>query len=61
MRLEEYKQKRDFQKTPAPAGPDKRSIEIKGRKLRGRYALIMLKPNNREERNRLFFKLKGPL
>jgi len=39
----------------------KRVIEIKGRKLNGRYGLIKLKAGNPEDKNWLFFKLKNPL
>ena len=43
------------------SGPEKRIIEIKGHRLRGRYALIKLKPKNSEDKNWLFFKMKSPL
>lgn len=36
----------------------KKVIEIKGRKLQGRYALIKLKVKDPEDKNWLFFKLK---
>ncbi len=38
--------------------PAKRVIEIRGRKLQGRYALIKLKVKDPEDKNWLFFKLK---
>jgi DNA ligase D-like protein (predicted 3'-phosphoesterase) len=36
----------------------KRVIEIKGKKIKGKYALIKLKPKNPDDKNWLFFKLK---
>ncbi len=36
----------------------KRIIEIKGKKIKGKYALIKLKPKNPDDTNWLFFKLK---
>lgn len=44
---------------PLEADPAKRIIEIKGKKLKGKYALIKLKPKNSEDKNWLFFKLKN--
>jgi len=41
--------------------PGKRVLEISGRKLKGRYCLIKLKPNNSPDKNWLFCKLKSPL
>lgn len=38
--------------------PSKRLVEIRGRRLKGRYALIKLKPVDSEDNNWLFFKLK---
>jgi len=46
---------------PQETDPGKRVIEIKGRKLKGRYGLIKLKAGNPEDKNWLFFKLKSPL
>ena len=46
---------------PQESDSDKRIIEIKGRKLSGRYGLIKLKAKNPEDKNWLFFKLKSPL
>ena len=46
---------------PEQSLPEKRIFEIQGRKLKGRYALIRLKAKNPDEKNWLFFKLKGPL
>lgn len=37
----------------------KRIIEIKGKKLKGKYGLIKLKPKILEDKNWLFFKLKN--
>jgi DNA ligase D-like protein (predicted 3'-phosphoesterase) len=45
----------------AETGPGKRIIEVRGRKLKGRYALIKLKPGKPSDKNWLFFKLKTPL
>ncbi len=44
---------------PLEADPAKRVIEIKGKKLLGKYALIKLKPKNPDDKNWLFFKLKN--
>ncbi len=44
---------------PIEADAAKRIIEIKGKKLKGKYALIKLKPKNPEDKNWLFFKLKN--
>ncbi|MGD8535426.1 MAG: DNA polymerase ligase N-terminal domain-containing protein [Candidatus Aminicenantes bacterium] len=44
---------------PLEAEPAKRIIEIKGKKLKGKYALIKLKPKNPDDKNWLFFKLKN--
>ena len=38
--------------------PAKKVVEIRGRKLQGRYALIKLKVKDPEDKNWLFFKLK---
>lgn len=38
--------------------PGKKVLRIDGRRLRGRFALIKLKPKNGEDANWLFFKLK---
>lgn len=38
--------------------PTKKIIEIKGKKLKGRYCLLKLKPKEPEDKNWLFFKLK---
>jgi len=46
---------------PQESSPNRRILEIKGDKLRGRYALIKLKPKNPEDKNWLFFKMKSPL
>jgi DNA ligase D-like protein (predicted 3'-phosphoesterase) len=46
---------------PKESGPGKRILEIKGEKLRGRYALIKLKPKDSRDKNWLFFKTKSPL
>lgn len=43
---------------PLETDPAKRVIEINGKKLKGKYALIKLKPKNRDDKNWLFFKLK---
>ena len=39
----------------------KRVVLINGRVLKGRYALIKLKPDNTADKNWLFFRLKSPL
>ncbi len=44
---------------PVETDPTKRVIEIKGKKLKGKYALIKLKPKNPDDKNWLFFKLKN--
>jgi len=44
---------------PLEANPAKRVIEIKGKKLKGKHALIKLKPKNPDDKNWLFFKLKN--
>lgn len=44
---------------PIEADPAKRVIEIKGKKLKGKHALIKLKPKNPDDKNWLFFKLKN--
>lgn len=44
---------------PLEADPVKRVIEIKGKKLKGKHALIKLKPKNPDDKNWLFFKLKN--
>ncbi len=44
---------------PLEADPAKRVIEIKGKKLKGKHALIKLKPKNPDDKNWLFFKLKN--
>lgn len=46
---------------PRESSPGKRILEIKGEKLRGRYALIKLKPQNPADKNWLLFKMKSPL
>jgi DNA ligase D-like protein (predicted 3'-phosphoesterase) len=46
---------------PEQSLPEKRIFEIQGHKLKGRYALIRLKAKYPDEKNWLFFKLKGPL
>jgi DNA ligase D-like protein (predicted 3'-phosphoesterase) len=46
---------------PHETGPGKRIVDIHGRKLRGRFALIKLKAKDRDDKSWLFFKLKGPL
>ena len=38
--------------------PSKKVIEIRGKKIKGRYALIKLKVKDSEDKNWLFFKLK---
>ncbi|MCK4557298.1 MAG: 3'-phosphoesterase [Candidatus Aminicenantes bacterium] len=43
---------------PLESDSAKRVIEIKGKKIKGRYALIKLKPKNPDDKNWLFFKLK---
>lgn len=40
------------------SGEGKKILRIDGRRLRGRFALIKLKPKDREDANWLFFKLK---
>lgn len=40
------------------SGAAKRVVEIKGKKLKGKFALIKLKPKNPDDKNWLFFKLK---
>lgn len=44
---------------PEETTPAKRVFEIKGRVLRGTYGLIKLKSKEPQDRNWLFFKLKG--
>jgi DNA ligase D-like protein (predicted 3'-phosphoesterase) len=44
---------------PLEADPAKRVIKIKGKKLKGKYALIKLKPKNPDDKNWLFFKLRN--
>jgi len=44
---------------PIEADAAKRIIEIKGKKIKGKYALIKLKPKNPDDKNWLFFKLKN--
>jgi hypothetical protein len=39
----------------------KRVFEVRGKKIKGRYCLIKLKPKETEDKNWLFFKLKNPL
>jgi DNA ligase D-like protein (predicted 3'-phosphoesterase) len=39
----------------------KRLVVIKGRRLKGLYALIKLKPKDSADKNWLFFKMKNPL
>jgi DNA ligase D-like protein (predicted 3'-phosphoesterase) len=46
---------------PQERDAGKRIVEIKGKKLNGRYGLIKLKAGNPEDKNWLFFKLKNPL
>ena len=41
------------------SSPSKRIIHISGKKLKGRYGLIKLKSKEKEDKNWLFFKLKG--
>jgi DNA ligase D-like protein (predicted 3'-phosphoesterase) len=43
---------------PLESGPAKRVIELQGDKLSGTYCLIKLKPEDAEDKNWLFFKLK---
>ena len=43
---------------PIESDSAKRVIEIKGNKIKGRYALIKLKPKTPDDKNWLFFKLK---
>jgi len=45
---------------PLDSGPAKRIIELRGKKLGGAYCLIKLKPEDPEDKNWLFFKLKRP-
>ncbi len=44
---------------PLEDEPAKKVVEIKGKKLKGKYALIKLKPKNPDDKNWLFFKLKN--
>ena len=44
---------------PEETTPSKRVFEVKGRVLRGTYVLIKLKSKEPQDRNWLFFKLKG--
>ncbi len=44
---------------PLETDAAKRIIEIKGKKIKGKYALIKLKPKNPDDKNWLFFKLKN--
>lgn len=44
---------------PLETFPSKRVMEIKGKKLQGRYCLIKLKVQDPEDKNWLFFKLKS--
>jgi DNA ligase D-like protein (predicted 3'-phosphoesterase) len=46
---------------PLETKKGKRVFEVKGKKLTGRYCLIKLKPQDPEDKNWLFFKLKSPL
>jgi DNA ligase D-like protein (predicted 3'-phosphoesterase) len=43
---------------PLELTPLKKVIEIRGKKLKGRYCLIKLKAQNAKDKNWLFFKLK---
>lgn len=43
---------------PLELAPLKKVVEIRGKKLRGRYCLIKLKSANAKDNNWLFFKLK---
>ncbi|MCX7974465.1 MAG: 3'-phosphoesterase [Candidatus Aminicenantes bacterium] len=42
---------------PLELGPGKKIIEIKGKKLKGTYALIKIKSKNGSDKNWLFFKI----
>jgi len=44
---------------PIESAPGKMVVEIKGRKLRGRFALIQIKAREGGDKNWLFFKLKA--
>lgn len=44
--------------TPLEMTPSKKIIEIRGKKLKGKYCLIKLKTKDPEDKNWLFFKLK---
>jgi DNA ligase D-like protein (predicted 3'-phosphoesterase) len=44
---------------PLELTPSKKVIEIKGKRLKGRYCLIKLKSQDVKDNNWLFFKLKG--
>ncbi len=46
---------------PLETETTKRIFEVEGKKLRGRYCLIKLKPKKPDDKNWLFFKLKNPL
>ncbi len=43
---------------PVETGPGKMVVDIEGRKLRGRFALIRIKSREGGDRNWLFFKMK---
>jgi DNA ligase D-like protein (predicted 3'-phosphoesterase) len=43
---------------PLEVSPSKRVVEIRGKRLKGRYALIKLKALDSKDNNWLFFKLK---
>lgn len=43
---------------PLELSPSKKVMEIRGKKLKGRYCLIKLRAKNPEDANWLFFKLK---
>jgi DNA ligase D-like protein (predicted 3'-phosphoesterase) len=43
---------------PVETEPGRRVVDLRGRKLKGRYALIKLKPKDEKDKNWLFFKLK---
>jgi len=43
---------------PVETEPGRRVVDLSGRKLKGRYALIKLKPKDDKDKNWLFFKLK---
>lgn len=45
--------------TPLEKDPSKRVMEIRGKKLRGKYCLIKLKAKNEKDKNWLFFRLKS--